>query len=263
MTVDEAKAVLGAWRPDGSDHADPAFRQALEMARQDPELLNWLHEQQEFDSAMTQNLRAVHAPAEARAQILANGRATLRRRAIGRKVFFVAAAALLTLATVGLWQFQDAIVPELPASGFTLAAAAEDLSVNHKSMEFYSKNAGELRAWLTKRGSPTPRRLPGRLSALEAYGTQDWHMSQGRISLMCFYPETHNPENEYDENSEWVHFFTFSDEFAQFPDATPTPRFVEEDQWVFVIWTEDETAFALGLPAKAGARERLRVLIGA
>lgn len=263
MTIDEAKTVLSVWRPDGRDHADPDFREALEVARNDPALLEWLHDQQEFDSMMVNHLSPVLGPAEGRREILAQGGVVLRRRAAQRRGWVALAATVLIVAAVGWWRYISLLDPVLPEAPFTLAGAAEHLSVNHKSMEVYSENAGHLQAWLLGRGSPSPAQLPGRLAALKAYGAQDWRTSRGRVSLLCFYPDDAPYATGYGQEAEWLHLFVFPKRLARLEAAGgDAPQILEGNDWVFVVWREGETAYAVGLPAKQGARERLRNMAG-
>lgn len=263
MTIDEAKAILCAWRPDGRDHADPAFREAIELARNHPELLEWLHEQQDFDTAMAESLRAIHPPVEGRTEILAHGRMVLRQGRFRRRARFLTLAALIAMILIGWWWLASIVEPVLPPRPFTLAGAAEHLSVHHKTMEFYSDDVTELQRWLKERNNPVPARLPGRLGELRGYGTQDWLTLQGRISLMCLYPEQPKANYSYGKKSEWLHLFIFPGSFATLPDVATEPQLIEGARWVFVVWREGDTSFAVGLPNSAGAGDRLRQLTGA
>ena len=76
---DEARLLFSAYRPGGKDADDPTFAAALEAAKNDPALAQWLAEQQAFDHAVAGHLRAVEIPADLRARILA-GAAVSRPR---------------------------------------------------------------------------------------------------------------------------------------------------------------------------------------
>ena len=68
---DEARLLFSAYRPGGKDADDPTFAAALEAAKSDPALAQWLAEQQAFDEAVAGHLRTVEIPADLRARILA------------------------------------------------------------------------------------------------------------------------------------------------------------------------------------------------
>lgn len=262
MTSDEAKVILSVWRPDGSDSSDPAFRNALELARNDPMLLEWLQEQQDFDMEMTNCLGTVRGPVEGCQAVLAQAPMILRQRSRMRRFRWVVAAACLAAAAVVGFQQLVLIDRVLPREPFAVADAAEHLSVHHKEMEYFSDDAGELRGWLTGRESPYPNAMPGKLANLRAYGAQDWRTPKGRVSLICFYSEKSPAPDSYTSDAEWIHLFTFSDDLSRLSGAAAVPRVVDGPEWVFVVWSDAENAYALGLPAKEGARERLEALMG-
>src|SRR6185295_12013962 len=101
MNNQEAKFILGAYRPDGSDATDPMFAEALTMVERDPELRDWLERQRAFDRAVAAKVRAIVPPAELREAILAGGRASRPRRLWWTNpVVLVAAAAMVVLGVV-------------------------------------------------------------------------------------------------------------------------------------------------------------------
>jgi hypothetical protein len=59
----EAKAVLLLYRPGAADAADPPMTEALELARQDPELGRWFEEHRAFQKAMRAKFRQIEVPA--------------------------------------------------------------------------------------------------------------------------------------------------------------------------------------------------------
>lgn len=263
MTIEEAKAILSVWRPDGSDSSDQDFREALEFARHNPELLEWLHRQQEFDQDLTDSMNAIRGPANGRQEILAQAPVILRRRTVMRRFrWMVAAAALFVACAVGWQQFMlfDRV---LPSRTIDLAGAAEHLSLHHKEMEILSNDTGDLLSWLSHRQSPFPRNVPTTIQELKAYGAQDWNTRRGRVSLICFYVTVPERNRDYAETDEWIHFFTFAGDLAQLPGSDATPRLVEGREWVFIVWRDSGQAYALGLPARTGAREKLQALVGA
>src|SRR5437773_9725262 len=70
----EAKFILSAYRPNGQDSSDPHFGDALAQARRDPILQHWFEDSVALDSAMTELLHAVPAPANLRENILAGAK---------------------------------------------------------------------------------------------------------------------------------------------------------------------------------------------
>ena len=71
MTNECAKFLLSAYRSNGADAQDPVFKEALDQARHDPVLANWLREQREFDEIISAKLCSIEPPAGLREAILA------------------------------------------------------------------------------------------------------------------------------------------------------------------------------------------------
>ena len=102
MNNQQAKFILGAYRPDGRDATDAAFAEALAQTERDPELRQWLERQRAFDTAVVGRLRAVAPPVELKQAILAGVRASRPRAAWWLAPrWLAAAAAMAVLAGVG------------------------------------------------------------------------------------------------------------------------------------------------------------------
>lgn len=98
MNDHEAKFLLHAFRPDGSDAQDPIFADALAHAKTSPALREWLDRETSFDRHLAARLREVPPPAGLREAILAGGRASRRRRAWWQNAVWPALAASVVLA---------------------------------------------------------------------------------------------------------------------------------------------------------------------
>lgn len=74
MNNTEAKFILSAYRPDGSDAADATFCAALAQAKTDPALARWFELEQGFDRALCAKLGEIMPPPGLREAILAGAR---------------------------------------------------------------------------------------------------------------------------------------------------------------------------------------------
>jgi len=103
MNDDEAKFILRAFRPDGSDARDPLFADALAQTEKDPALQEWLESEKALDQAIGGKLREIQPPAGLRDAILAGSRASLRPRAWWKNpVWLAVAASVAVVLTVSL-----------------------------------------------------------------------------------------------------------------------------------------------------------------
>lgn len=102
MNNTEAKFILSAYRPDGSDAADPIFSDALAQVRADPGLARWFELEQRLDRALCAKLGEVVPPPGLREAILAGARVSgmapaAAGRAWWRRWAWLAAAAGVAL----------------------------------------------------------------------------------------------------------------------------------------------------------------------
>jgi hypothetical protein len=74
MTNEEAKIILGAYRPDGVAPADAVFGEAMRQAERDPQLGAWFAQWQGLDAAMRVKLRELAPPPGLKESILAQAR---------------------------------------------------------------------------------------------------------------------------------------------------------------------------------------------
>jgi hypothetical protein len=105
MTIEEAKFILSAYRPDGSDAANTAFGEALGMARSDPLLSTWFERSRRHDAAIAGKLREISPPQGLREAILAGVRVTGARGGDGLArswIVGLAAAAVLAVIVVSM-----------------------------------------------------------------------------------------------------------------------------------------------------------------
>ena len=97
---DEARLLFSGYRPGGKDADDPLFAAAIEAAKNDPALAQWLAEQQAFDETVAGHLRAVEIPADLRARILAGAAASRRRSRWTRTRTWALVALVALLAAI-------------------------------------------------------------------------------------------------------------------------------------------------------------------
>ncbi len=133
MNNQEAKFILGAYRPDGHDAGDPLFAEPLEQAQRDPELRAWLERQRKFDTVLAAKLRDVAPPPGLREAILAGSRASaaqpVRRRWINPA--WLAIAAAIAIVAVGTMTVRSIL--SRPGAAELATFALHDLAESHDS----------------------------------------------------------------------------------------------------------------------------------
>jgi hypothetical protein len=182
MNTTEARFVLQARRPDGSDDAEPRFAEALEQARRDPGLGEWLAREQAFDAAVAAKLRAVQPPADLRAAILAGARAS-RPAGFWRRPPVLAMAASVALAC-GLAAAWPVMRPAPDVDRLAMGVMNEvDSDAHHGAMP---QARGALAALLTDADTRLAAGLPFDFEQLKASGCRPVTIGGREVLEVCF-----------------------------------------------------------------------------
>jgi hypothetical protein len=104
MNSAEAKKVLLLYR-EGIDESDPQFAEALAQAKRDPELAEWVRQQNESYRAIQTKLRMVEPPADLRKKIVRERPVPFSRPRIAPALLKIAAAIALFAAGAVSWPY--------------------------------------------------------------------------------------------------------------------------------------------------------------
>lgn len=185
MNNEEAKFILQAYRPNGTDAGEATFRAALEQLQRDPALREWFAREQAFDAAVSTKFNAVPAPAGLRETILAGGRVTAPdpvRAVWWRQPRLMAAAAgIAVVFTAGF-----ALWPRPVPAGATLpdfALADVRYSATHGG---HTAEAGSLQALLSEPTTRLGHGLPVNLAALRKAGCRTLSFDGREVFEVCF-----------------------------------------------------------------------------
>jgi hypothetical protein len=154
MKSDEAKFILSAYRPDGSDSGNAAFADALKMAASDPMLGSWFERSRAHDAAVAGKLREIAPPAGLREAILAGAQVSGPRRGEGMGRAWIAGLAAAAVLAVVIVSMKQPVRPEPSGSDFAGFAINDMLTAKHGGA---GEPAGALVAALQVSGS----RMPG------------------------------------------------------------------------------------------------------
>jgi hypothetical protein len=183
MNREEAKFILGAYRPNSEDAHDPQFHEALELARRDPELARWFAEQQALDRAFSAKIRSRPVSPDLKAQLLL-ARTTARRRARWwRQPVWFAAAGLAVLLAVSSTILTRG---EKPAdfAGFraAMAAAASDMSGH---ADVWGLDNDGYRKWLAENRGAADFALPASLADKNIAACKIVGWEGRKVTMLC------------------------------------------------------------------------------
>lgn len=233
---DQARLILSAYRPGGQDAGDPAFAEALEQARRDPAVAQWLSEQQQFDLALTEKLREVPVPASLRSTILAGARASRPPQWWAQSKVWALAAAVAVLAGIAaFWSQSGTRTPALAVWQEHALTVLDDVEASRTEFDQTHDEPAQLLAWLREHAAPTPAALPASLRNRRTFGCKTWLWKGRRLSLVCF---------DLGSGAE-AHLVTI--DRTQLYGAPPEgpPIFATKDKWSVAAWSEGRVACML------------------
>ncbi|MFQ3168934.1 MAG: hypothetical protein ACI8QI_001490 [Limisphaerales bacterium] len=184
MNKQEAKFILQAYRPGSEDAADPQFAEALEVARQTPELTRWLDEETALDEALGRKLQDTPIPADLKEKILV-GRKLIQATPWWRQRAWLAAAASVALLLGLLVSLQS---PAIPGQEFADYRHSMIEFAQHRmdGLDYKSEAIPDIRQWLASRSAHGGFVAPASLAGLLAKGCRLLQWNDQQVALICF-----------------------------------------------------------------------------
>lgn len=238
MNRDEARLILGAFRPGGADAADPRVRAALELTKSDPELSQWFAGQQAFDARMAQSLQGVPIPSDLRERLLDHRpRVTRRPVAWWRPAWGswqVRAAAAAVIVLIG-----SAVAGALSQRGPSRFAdfrkeLVEESWAGQSHLAYRSSDLLRVRQWLAQNGGPAAFKLPGEFHQHRLQGCNMIDVGGTPVAVLCFAHQSRH-----------LHLLvTEGIQFADLPKAG-TPDFERCGHWKTAAWQDGRRTYVL------------------
>ncbi len=245
MTNDEAKFILNAYRPNGSDANDATFCAALAQAKQDPALGAWFDWQQNFDRVMTTKLGEIHPPAGLREAILAGAKVSqpeTTQRSWWRHPALLAAAAsvaLVSTVTIGLW-------PKSAAADTALEEFALADTFHAERHGGHGVGENPLQMIVNKSGVRIGEAVAVDFASLAASGCRNANFRGRDMFEVCF-----------KRDGTWYHCYVA--QRADFPEmkAGDAPVFADRGGVSVAMWADGSHVYMVGSKAGRGALQKL------
>jgi hypothetical protein len=242
MNNDQLKFILGAYRGNGRDAADPTFAEPLQRAAQDPALRAWFERDQALSAAVAGKLREIAPPPGLREAILAGARVGVRLPWWRRPAVLAVAAAIVVLCTLTpfvLRLMRPAAAADLPAFALNFAGRG------FIGLQRRDADVEKLKAWLADRNAPLPAKIPAELAQLRSLGCRTVDFQGKNISVICF------------ERGHEYHLFVARREDFPSLRASDTPHFETQRGWAAAAWSDPEHHYVLVSDAGLAAVKNL------
>ncbi|MEM6600576.1 MAG: hypothetical protein AAF649_04245 [Verrucomicrobiota bacterium] len=190
MDKEEAKLILGCYRPNGRDASDPEMRQALELAEHDPELSIWFKREQEIDSVICQKVSECQVPESLKTSIIAGRKLVKINSRFKPPQLLAMAAVLIALIAVSV-----VIFPGDQNPGGSFIAQDGFLKFRSEMVQFVQSgfeldvqtgDTEELNQWFMQHSSPLIDSDAAQHLAQHAMGCKAFRWDGKPVSLMCY-----------------------------------------------------------------------------
>ncbi len=243
MTIEEAKFILSAFRPNGSDAGDARFGDALRMTDGDPMLKAWFARSRAHDEAIAGKLRQIAPPEGLREAILAGVRVSDPRKNSGLGWGWIASLAAAAALVIGVFSMR---APARPESGTTaLAGFAIDDMVN-KRHGGDGEPAGALIARLQAKGARMPVAEQIDFEGLRETGCRTLNFAGHDVLEVCFLRE-----------GTWYHLYLTRRDGPIGNSVDRGPTFISEAAGAAAVWSDARFNYALASKAGVEALRRL------
>jgi uncharacterized membrane protein YbaN (DUF454 family) len=236
---DEARTILLLYRPGAADAGDPEIAAALALAKQDPELTQWLVEHCARQEALRAGFRKITAPAGLKEQIISEQAAQKKIISWRQNAIFAAAAVVVTLMVLAPLWFPHRAEDDAYAH---LRDQMASIALRPYGMDLVTDNPAQIRAYLAQKNAPSDYVLPTPLgkTAVSGCAIETWRGA--KVSMVCF--RTGKPLPPGEQSDLWL----FVIDRASVKNAPPTGerRFVQVNRLMTVAWTEGDKLYLLG-----------------
>lgn len=244
MTNEEAKFILSAYRPNGSDAGDSAFSDALRMAAEDPMLVAWFALSRAHDAAIAAKLGQISPPSGLREAILAGARVSDSRRNDRRNWVWIAgltAAAALAMVVVSM---KTPVRPDSAGAAFAGFAIEDVLNGKHGGK---GEPTSALVAELETAGAKMPGSDQIDFEKLRETGCRTLSFSGHDVLEVCFL-----------RDGALFHLYMIRRDGDLSDSVATGPTFVAQAAGSAVVWADREFDYAV---ASTAGVESLRKLL--
>jgi hypothetical protein len=237
----EAREVLLLYRPGTAEVADPQMAEALELARQDPELGRWFEQHCAFQKAMRAKFQQIEVPAHLKASLLIRGAVApkiLPPQAWWRSPIWLTAAVavVLLLGLSVVW-----LKPRVPDRFANYQARMVSQALREYRMDLVTNDMHQIRQFMASRGAPDDYHVPQGLDHLQLTGGGRLTWRSNPVAMVCF------------DRGDKQMLFLFVMKRAALKDPPPeAPQVSRVSQLLTVSWTRGDNTYVLAGPEEAG-----------
>jgi hypothetical protein len=243
MTTDEAKFILSAFRPSGSDAGNAAFCDALRMAGEDPVLGAWFAQSRAHDAAVAGKLRGISPPAGLREAVLAGVRMSGTKKSSAVAWGWFGGLAAAAAVAVGLFTMRASAHADSAASALAGFAIHDMVSEKHGGR---GEATGALVAQLQAAGSRMPGADQIDFARLKDTGCRTLNFAGHDVLEVCFV-----------RDGSLFHLYMTRRDGTAGSSIARGPSLIAEAAGAAAVWSDTRFDYALASTAGVEAIRRL------
>jgi|HubBroStandDraft_1064217.scaffolds.fasta_scaffold50868_2 hypothetical protein len=243
MTTEEAKFILSAFRPGGTDAGDEAFGDALRLAGDDPALGAWFAQSRAHDKAVSGKLGQVAPPAGLREAILAGVRVSDSRRSSGLGWGWIAGLAAAAAVAIGVFSMRAPALPDTGTSALAGFAINDMVNERHGGR---GEAAGALVAELQTKGARMPGADQIDFERLRDTGCRTLNFAGHDVIEVCFA-----------RDGALFHLYVTRRDGPLGDSVARGPSFIAEAAGAAAVWSDKRFDYAIASTAGIEAIRRL------
>jgi hypothetical protein len=244
LNSSEAREILLLYRPGTADAAEPQMAEALEMARQDPELGRWFEQHRAFQKAMRAGFQQIEVPAHLKISLLTQKPA--QQKSIPphpwwrSPVWLAAAAVVLLLGLAGAW------LKPRPANRFAnYQSRVVSEAQREYRMDLVTNDMRQIRQFMASRGAPADYDVARGLEHLQLTGGGRLTWRSNPVTMVCF------------DRGDKQMLFLFVLKRSAVKDPPPaSPQLARVNQMLTASWTHGDNTYVLAGPEEADFLEK-------
>jgi hypothetical protein len=182
VNSEQAKQILLRYRPGTRDAEDADVAAALELARRDAALGQWLEAHEAFQEGVRAQLRQVRAPDALKSRLLAAHAPPDRIVWLRFPRLLAAAAGIALLLGLAVWWMQPR-GEDLTITGYRQRMARTIL--RDYRMDLLTRDLGEIRRYLTDQQVHSDYVLPKELEQVPGYGCKVLRWQNRPVAMVC------------------------------------------------------------------------------
>lgn len=230
MDSRQAREILKLYRT-GLDDEDPQFADALELARRDPELLQWLEQHCAMYAAIRAKLKSIQPPADLKRRIVSEHLTRTRVVPTSNPALWTAIAAgiVLLITFTGFW-----LKPDYEKAFPKFRDRMVRTAMRPYNMAIATNNLEVIRRYQLAAHAPADYVLAKPLEQLQVKGcaTVPWH--EKMVSMICF-----------DAGGTNLWLFVAARSGLPLAPNSATPRFAKLEDFVIASWTANDKVYVL------------------